>query len=171
MPNASDGVRRRVVLTAAATLLALSTAFGTASASSRAAAPASVDDVAVCTTQIDNPHFSNGAGSVIFKARMSCTTNGNVPEVNLRVWGTLGYVPGGSPGHPAQGPPGAAATSDQTQTVPTNGQQVTYYTPVPDDPKKIIAAGTYVGSVTFQIVAPALGTVGRGQGNYVYVQR
>ncbi|WP_369393398.1 hypothetical protein AB5J72_42010 [Streptomyces sp. CG1] len=170
MPAASGGVRRRAVLTAA-TLLALSTASATAAASSRAPAAASVEDVAVCTAQIDNPHFSNGAGSVIFKARMSCTANGNVPEVSLRVWGTLGYVPGGSPGHPAQGPPGAAATSDQTQTVPTNGQQVTYYTPVPDGPKKITAAGTYVGSATFQIVAPALGTVGRGQGNYVYVQR
>ncbi|WBO61655.1 hypothetical protein [Streptomyces camelliae] len=55
--------------------------------------------------------------------------------------------------------------------MPTNGQQVTYYTPVLDDPKKITAAGTYVGSVTFQIVSPALGTVGHGQGNYVYVQR
>ncbi|WP_369368284.1 hypothetical protein AB5L52_41250 [Streptomyces sp. CG4] len=170
MPAALGGVRRRVVL-AAATLLALSAASGTASASSGAPAPAAVDDVAVCTAQIDNPHFSNGAGSVIFKARMSCTTNGNVPSVNLRVRGVLGYVPGGSPGHPAQGPPGTAATSDQTQTVPTNGQQVTYYTPVPDDPKKITASGTYVGSVTFQIVAPAVGTVGREQGNYVYVQR
>ncbi|MER6378502.1 hypothetical protein [Streptomyces sp. NPDC001250] len=92
MPAALGGVRRRVVL-AAATLLALSAASGTASASSGAPAPAAVDDVAVCTAQIDNPHFSNGAGSVIFKARMSCTTNGNVPSVNLRVWGVLATSP------------------------------------------------------------------------------
>ncbi|MFI6470581.1 hypothetical protein ACIBL5_10065 [Streptomyces sp. NPDC050516] len=169
MPIASATARRRVIFTAA-TLLALSTASA-ASASPGPLRPASANDVAVCTAQIDNPHFSNGAGSVIVKARMSCRTDGNVPTVSLRVWGTLGYVGGGSPGHPAQGPPGTAATSDQTQTVPTNGQQVTYYTPVPDDPKKITAAGTYVGSVTFQIVSPALGTVGRQQGNYVYVQR
>ncbi|WP_241741132.1 hypothetical protein [Streptomyces sp. L2] len=112
----------------------------------------------MCTAQIDNPHFSNGAGRVIFNGRMSCTSIGNTPQVNLRVLGILGYVPGGSPGHPAQGPPGAAATSDQTHTVPTNGQQVTYYTPIPGDPKKITATGTYTGSVTFQIVSPALGT-------------
>ncbi|WP_043263462.1 hypothetical protein [Streptomyces sp. CT34] len=161
--------RRCATLTATA-LLALTPTAATA-APARAPSASSVQDVAVCTAQVDNPHFSNGAGSVIFKARMSCTANGNVPTVNLRVWGTLGYVYGGSPGHPAQGPPSTAATSDQTQTVPTNGQQVTYYTPVPDDRRKVTAAGTYVGSVTFQIVAPAPGTVGREQGNYVYVQR
>ncbi|MFE0100667.1 hypothetical protein [Streptomyces sp. NPDC059009] len=169
MPAASGVLRRRVTLTAAA-LLTLSAA-STAATPPRAHRPASVQDVAVCTPQIDNPHFSNGAGSVIFKARMSCTTDGAIPTVNLRVQGTLGYVPGGAPGQPAQGPPSSAATSDQTQTVPTNGQQVTFYTPVPDDPKKITAGGTYVGSVTFQIVAPAPGTVGHAQGNYVYVQR
>ncbi|QHC22206.1 hypothetical protein [Streptomyces sp. GS7] len=161
--------RRCATLTATA-LLALTATTATA-APVRTSSAGAVRDVATCTAQVDNPHFSNGAGSVIFKARMSCTTNGNVPEVNLRVWGTLGAVSGGSPGHPAQGPPVPAATSDQTQTVPTNGQQVTYYTPAPDATRKIIGSGTYVGSVTFQIVAPALGTVGHQQGTYVYVQR
>jgi hypothetical protein len=117
---------------------------------------------------MENPHFSRGAGSVIFKTRITCV--GDSPPVEVRVRGTLGSVAGGSPGSPAQGPPVTRATSDLVQVVPMGGT-VTYYTPELDGPK-VRGSATYVGNVLGEIVGPpGVVTSGpnRAGSNYTHV--
>ncbi len=114
----------------------------------------------VCDAAVENPHFSRGAGSVIFKTRITC--RGDAPPVQFRLRGTLGSVAGGAPGNPAQGPPVSRATSDQTQTIPM-GATVTYYTPKLDGPK-VHGSATYSGFLVGELVGPP-GVVSDGPSN------
>lgn len=121
-----------------------------------------------CDAAIDNPHYSPRAGSVLFKTRITCY--GNTPPVQLRLRGTLGSIGGGSPGHPAQGPPITRATSDQTQTI-AMGTTAIYYTPLVDGPKVQFAA-TFEGRIFGQVVGPPGTTAAppnRGASNRVYI--
>ena len=121
-----------------------------------------------CSASIENPHFSDGAGSVIFKTRITC--EGDAPPVQVRVRGTLGSVAGGAPGRPAQGPPATQATSEQVRTVPMGGT-ATYYTPATNG-SKVRGSGTYVGNIVGEIVGPpGVTTSGpsRAASRYVFV--
>jgi len=121
-----------------------------------------------CNGSPENPHYSRGAGSVIFKTRITCHGEG-VQVVQVRARGTLGSVfgepprGGSAPGGPAQGPLVTEATSDQTQNVAVNGPATTYYTPLegPGSPK-VRGSKWFQGDVTAEIVAPPPGVVTDG---------
>ncbi|SCK44776.1 hypothetical protein H181DRAFT_03964 [Streptomyces sp. WMMB 714] len=114
---------------------------------------------AKCTGTVNNPHWSKGGKSVIFKTRLSC--KGNIPRVHVRVRGQLLKCPGLCP-------PSTVATSDETKTVAVNGGNVTYYTPKPKG-KKIRGDGSYQGKVTMQITSPFPGTKGSAGSKLVKV--
>ena len=119
-------------------------------------------DVVICGLDINNPHWSSGAGSVIYKTRILCDD-----DAQVLVEGTLLYVAGGSPGNPAQGPGQVAATSAQTQNV-TAGVIRTYYTPEQDG-SNVTRDGTYGGSSRGQIMEPCCSNVGSDSTSYVYI--
>ena len=83
--------------------------------------PASAATV-VCSESVENPHYSSGAGSVIYKARVTC--NG---KVSITFRGTLASGPLIGPGLPR-------ASTTQTRTV-TPGSTQTFYTPAVDGTK------------------------------------
>lgn len=117
--------------------------------SSPAAAEPAAAEVS-CDAVVNNPHFSRGAESVIFKTRITC--HGNGPPVQVRVRGSLGSVAGGAPGQPALGPPVVRATSDEVQTVPM-GVTVTLYTPE-EGTTQVRGSRTYEGDIVGEIVGP-----------------
>lgn len=122
----------------------------------------------VCSATLNNPHYSRGAASVIFKTRIAC--EGDTPPIQMRIFGRLGSVSGGSPGNPAAGPTVPRASSDQTQTIPMGGS-ATYYTPVVGG-TKVRGSATYQGDIDGQVVGPP-GAIGSGpnpvSSNRVYV--
>lgn len=136
----------RLSAAAAAVLLLLTVA----PASIATAAPTAVTATVVCDANVLNPHFSRGAGSVIFKTRITC--RGDAPPVQFRLRGDLGSVSGGAPGQAAEGPPVSRVTSDDTQTIPM-GATVTFYTPLVGGPK-VRGSATYEGNVIGQLVGP-----------------
>lgn len=52
-----------------------------------------------CAFTVDRPHWSKGAGSVIYKVRVKCPV-----AAEVRIKGELGFVSGGNSSTPAQGP-------------------------------------------------------------------
>lgn len=114
------------------------------------ASPAAIRAEVSCDAAVNNPHFSRGALSVIFKTRITCRGDG--PPVQVRVRGSLGSVAGGSPGSPAQGPPVVRATSDEIQTVPM-GATITFYTPELGS-SQVRGSRTYQGNIVGEIVGP-----------------
>jgi hypothetical protein len=114
---------------------------------------------AKCTGNVNNPHWSKGGRSVIFKTRLSC--RGNIPKVHVRVRGQLLKCPGYCP-------PGVVATSNETKVVAVNGGTVTYYTPKPAG-KKVRGDGSYQGKVTMQITSPFPGSKGSAASKMVKV--
>lgn len=83
----------------------------------------------VCGVSVDDPHFTPRAGGVIAKVRVSCRGVSDVDAVQVRIVGSLGTINGG-PGGPAPlGPPVPQVFTDQTQTVPLGGAQVSFYLP------------------------------------------
>ncbi len=126
-----------------------------------------------CDAAVENPHFSRGAGSVIFKTRIRCRGTGQVPPaVQVRIQGSLGSINGAPPPAPApQGPPLQRATSDQTQNVAVNGGEATFYTPVAGGPK-VTGSSWYEGNIYGQIVGPPGGVYpppSRARSNRVWV--
>ncbi len=95
----------------------------------------------VCAGKVDSPHYSTGARSVIFKARIHCNGDGGSVEYSLFGW--MNYASGGSPGHPALGPYERVFTSkSQTQSIPVNGGDKTFYMPAPNE-AHLGKGGTY----------------------------
>jgi hypothetical protein len=137
-----------------------------------APAPAQARGSVSCDAAVMNPHFSDGAGSVIFKTRITC--RGDAPPVQFRLQGSLGSIGGGRPtgpgSPPVQGPPVQRATSDQVQEIPM-GATVTFYTPQAGG-SKVRGSAWYEGNVTGQIIGPP-GIVANGparaRSNRVYV--
>lgn len=123
---------------------------------------ASPTGVTVCGLEINSPHWSSGAGSVIFKTRILCDK-----DAQVFVKGRLGYVAGGSPGKPVQGPPEIVATSSQTQNV-KGGVIKTYYTPLANG-AKVRKSGTYMGMSEGQIMTPCCSNIGSDRTKHVYV--
>ncbi|MFI8854044.1 hypothetical protein ACIGW3_28145 [Streptomyces sp. NPDC053499] len=113
---------------------------------------------ASCTAQVNNPHWSRGARSVIFKTRVACT--GNIARVHVKVTGKL-YRKSGSKWH-------AVAGSKETKVKATNGKVSTYYTPRPSG-RKATLDGTYKGKITVQITSPFPGTKGTASSKAVKV--
>ncbi|MDJ1138320.1 hypothetical protein [Streptomyces iconiensis] len=113
---------------------------------------------AQCTAQVNNPHWSRGAGSVIFKTRVSC--QGNIPRVHVKVRGKL---------HKKSGNRWVSvAASNETKVKVTNGSVSTYYTPKPSG-TNVTRDGTYKGTITVQITSPVRGTVGTASSRSVRV--
>jgi hypothetical protein len=107
----------------------------------------------VCDATVDNPHYSRGGGTVIFKTRVTCRGRG-APVVQVRITGTLGSIHGSPPpSGPSSGPPVPRATSDQTQDVAVNGGTTTYYTPMVGS-NKVRGSSWYNGDISGQIVGP-----------------
>jgi len=122
---------------------------------SESVTPLAAASTVVCDAALENPHYSGGAESVIFKTRVTCSGNG-LSIVQVRIRGTLGSICGAPPrGGPAQGPLVLRATSDQIQNVTVNGGFTTYYTPMagPGNPK-VRGSGWYQGDVSGKIVGP-----------------
>lgn len=103
-----------------------------------------------CEMKSDNPHWSRGAQSVIFKTRVECA---GTEAPTVRITGDMFYVEGGLPGLPSDAPTRPVGHSELQQVVPI-GDTVTYYTPLEDDPSKLTALGTYQGTAVGEIVAP-----------------
>lgn len=116
----------------------------------------------VCDLRIENPHYSDGAGSVIFKSRVACQGAG---PATIRIEGFLEAF-GGTPENRPPGP-GRTVTSDETRIVANDGRYVTFYTPAPGG-AKMTGNGWYRGSVRGTVVAPP-GTVNSATGNDAYV--
>jgi hypothetical protein len=91
-------------------------ALGTVAASAFIAAPASATVVVTCVAVADNPHYSSGAGGVIFKTRVTC--NGNSPVT------FVGHLNDG----PQIGPLLQVAAHSENRYV-TGGVQNTFYVP------------------------------------------
>ncbi|MFD4998825.1 hypothetical protein [Streptomyces buecherae] len=89
----------------------------------------------VCKASADRPHWSKGAKSVIYKTRVECA--GSEPTIKVRCKGQLIYAAGGSPS--------TAASSDETQSVKTDGSKTTFYTPETGG-KKVKWSGKFQGS-------------------------
>lgn len=168
-------MRRAAIRMAAVGLTAATLALtgsATAAATPVAPAPAQARGSVTCDARVLNPHFSDGAGSVIVKTRITC--RGDAPPVQFRLQGSLGSIGGAPPSGPGsppvQGPPVQRATSDQVQVIPMGGT-ATYYTPL-EGPTKVRGSGWYEGTVTGQIVGPP-GVVtdgpARARSNRVYV--
>lgn len=126
-----------------------------------------------CDAAVENPHFSRGAGSVIFKTRIRCRGTGQVPPaVQVRIQGSLGSIGGAPPpSGPPQGPPVPRASSDQTQNVAVNGGEATFYTPLAGGPK-VTGSAWYEGNIYGQIVGPPGGAYpppSRARSNRVWV--
>ena len=160
--------QRRILVPATLCGVVLSLAPAPASAATAERVPASARAQVSCSAAVENPHFSRGANSVIFKARITC--EGDAPPVQVRLRGTLGSIAGGAPGSPAQGPSVTRATSDQTQTIRMGGT-ATFYTPATDG-AKVRGSQTYVGNIFGEIIGPpGVITSGpnRAASRYVYV--
>jgi hypothetical protein len=80
-----------------------------------------------CTGQIQDPHYSSGAGGAIAKVDITCKGSG-VATVSVRTRGLLTFAPSSSATN-THVTFSNRATSDQTQTVSVNGGAKTYYLP------------------------------------------
>lgn len=74
-----------------------------------------------CTIAVNNPHTSSGAGGVIVKARVTCSSTRTVA-----FYGSLGSGP-------YIGPHMTRATNSETRTV-AGGTTATFYVPAADKP-------------------------------------
>lgn len=72
----------------------------------------------LCGVQANNPHYSTNGNTILYKTTVECDQT-----VAITIDGSLAAGP-------QVGPPYPVATSHQTQTVPGNSSQVTYYTPL-----------------------------------------
>jgi hypothetical protein len=134
---------------------------------SRTSTPGSRGEIA-CDLRLENPHWSSGGESVIFKSRISCHGDGP-PTVTIRIIGNLGSVSGPPGPVPAQGPPVPRAHSDEAQVVSTNtGQLVTYYTPQ-QNREKVRGSAWYEGYVTGEMISTPVHNIGHAATNRVYV--
>lgn len=95
---------------------ALLVTLGTGPAAAGTASP----DALGCSFAVENPHWSSGAGSVIFKTRVTCNSAGTV-TFN----GTLKSGPSG-------GPSTVRATTSRSQPLSGPGS-LTFYTPGYDE--------------------------------------
>lgn len=113
----------------------------------------------ICTSTMDGPHVSLGAGGMIFKVRVTCAaSNWAIPAVSVRIRGNLALSPASCQGCPA-GPIQNRASSDQTQIVGVNGSQVTFYVPQVGSSGGY-GTGYWYYTHTIQIVSPQVGNVG-----------
>lgn len=113
----------------------------------------------VCVATADAVHKSEGAGGAIYKTRVTCTGTG-LTAVTVRVKGGISFasapVDNGS-----AGPWTVRATSDYNQVITVNGAAKTFYTPQTGSGG--YGTGYWTGTSTFQIIAPAAGTIGTVQ--------
>lgn len=143
--------------------IAVVVAAALAAALTPVAAPAyAQQDEVVCDLRIESPHYSDGAGSVIFKSRVACTGAG---PATIRMEGFLEAF-GGTPENRPPGP-GRTVTSDETRVIANDGRYVTFYTPVQGGPK-MLGTGWYRGAVRGTVVAP-IGTVNSATSNDAFV--
>lgn len=80
-----------------------------------------------CTGQIQDPHYSKGAGGAIAKVDITCKGSG-VATVTVNTKGLLQFAPSSSPNN-TKVTFSNRATSEQAQTIAVNGPAKTYYLP------------------------------------------
>jgi hypothetical protein len=92
------------------------------SATYQAAARAGVG----CSRRVNQPHVSSGAGGVIAKVRVTCQIYGaTTPStISVRMVGSITFTP-----NPTTIKARVAATADYSQSVKTDGTEMTYYIP------------------------------------------
>lgn len=116
----------------------------------------------VCDLKIEDPHYSDGAGSVIFKSRVACRGAG---PATIRMEGFLeGF--GGTREYRPPGP-GRTVTSDETRVIANDGRYVTFYTPVQGG-ASMLGTGWYRGGVRGTVLAPP-GTANSATSNDAFV--
>ncbi|NGO70182.1 hypothetical protein [Streptomyces boncukensis] len=113
---------------------------------------------AACAAKVNNPHWSKGAKSVIFKTRVTCA--GNIAKVHVKVIGKLYRKSGGRWK--------VVTASNQTEVKSTNGTVSTYYTPKKGG-KRATLDGVYRGKITVRITSPFPGTKGKASSKAVKV--
>jgi hypothetical protein len=99
-----------------------------------------------CSTTVDNPHPSTGAGGayVIVKARTSCINNISQVRIGVSLWQCPSEPTGSKDTWGSQGC-AIVATGARALNNPKNGSQYTTYAP-PDGTSGPTESGWYVGS-------------------------
>jgi hypothetical protein len=110
-----------------------------------------------CTGQIQDPHFSTGAGGAIAKLNVKCTGTG-ASAVTVRTRGLLTFAASSSPSQ-TKVTFGTRATSDYSQSVTVNGKEVTFYLPQPGS-NGGRGTGFWRATFTWQITSLPGATVG-----------
>lgn len=110
-----------------------------------------------CFVKPTNPHWSRGAGSVIYKTYVNCV--GTLPQVVVRVQGKLDSISGVNGPRPPLGPPVPRTTSNEAQAIPIGAKAVPFYTP-PQGIIKVRGSAWYRGTSTAQITSPGLSNLG-----------
>jgi len=105
-----------MVIGASIGILGLVTPASAGSSAPFPAPTATATVTTVCNITADNPHYSAGAGGVIYKTRITCNTPATL------------YVNGALASGPLYGPLVTRATSAETRNV-AGGVQNTFYTP------------------------------------------
>lgn len=106
-------------------------------------------NVVGCTGEVQNPHYSAGAGGAIAKIRMTCSGTG-YSTVNVRVRGLLSFSPSS---YQTLQP---RASLDETRAIAVNGGTVTFYLPGVGS-NGGTGNGYWAATATWQIVAPGVG--------------
>jgi hypothetical protein len=83
-----------------------------------------------CTGQIQDPHYSKGAGGAIAKLNVKCTGTG-VSVVTVRTQGLLTFGASSSPTQKKGVIMGTRATSDYSRSLNVNGKDEVFYLPHP----------------------------------------
>lgn len=122
-----------------------------------------------CKPTADNPHYSSGAGGVIYKTRVVCTGTGSYPaSVTIRVRGGLFWDSAQYNGDTSNGISWAQLrTSDESRTVLVNGSTNTFYTPRSGEIGAYFT-GHYQGTSTVEITSPTGQTIGSSTSNVFF---
>jgi hypothetical protein len=110
-----------------------------------------------CFVKPTNPHWSRGAGSVIYKTYVNCV--GTLPQVVVRVQGRLDSISGPNGPRPPFGPPVPRTSSNEAQAIAIGGKATPFYTP-PQGNIKVRGSAWYQGTSTAQITSPGLSNLG-----------